>query len=463
MGMKKLVPILCLATSINVFAVNSSNFIEIDISKMDYKLPEKGSGDAGILNFRQVNLSWDGMNIGINNSNKIFDSKIFFRPRFIGFAGEHLNLGFQLEEENALKTINTLNIQESKFLINPQFFSFNGKEFAMTDASMKLKLKKFNLYCGGSAKYDLTTADGIIAGCLMESLINAQEENSLSAAEVEYYSVSETGDMNLVSKLNNIELSPAQIIADTTRNTIDIPGYKIDTGAAKVACAKDPELKELNSEKMTKDCLGDLEVVARKIVFNDEKEETKFFIDLEKLQIKDERLIFKTPSTQIADKESVTTLFDTKVACMKSFDSDLFDMQQVLAECFKDGNLAISKIASNDDGKKYLDLYEGIFENDLNPGQRQRSSDADVKNISVGFKNNKVFLSADVKVLIKNFTITVQADVEHHPKDNTIIFHVTKTRLPFGIGWRKLLMYFLKKNLVGSFITYEGNSIIIKM
>ncbi len=269
--------------------------------------------------------------------------------------------------------------------------------------------------------------------------------------------------MNLVSKLDNIELTANQIKADTARNTIDIPGYKIDTGAAKIACAKDPELKELNSEKMTKDCLNDLEVVARKIVFNDEKEETKFFIDLEKLQIQDERLIFKTPSTQIADKESVTTLFDTKAACYKSLEGDLFDMQQVLGECFKDGNLYISKITSNDDGKKYLDLYNSIFENNINPGQRQRNSDSDIKNISVAFKGNKAFLSADVKVLIKNFTITINADVEHHPKDSTMIFHVTSTRLPLGIGWRKLLMYFLKKNLVGSFITYEGNSIIIKM
>lgn len=442
---------------------NESNFIEIDIKKMDYDLPQKGAGKAGSLDFSSVQLSWDGMNVGINNTDEVFKSEIFYRNRYFGIAGKYLNLGFSFPEENPLSSILSLDIEESKFLINPLFFSFNGNKFRIVNDVSNLSLTKFNLYCGGIPGVDMTKPDGIIKGCLTDSLISGKDEGDLAGAEIKYDNKDEKSPILFSSKLDQVELRDNKITANVSKSAVDIPAFKIEAGETVVSCDKDPELLEMDGKKIAKDCLNSLDVVSRKILFTDRKEETKFFIDVENLKVIDEQFLFRSPTTQMLSSDKGTTLSNLTASCYKDEETELNDMQGVIGDCFKKGNVSISRIISDDNSGKFEDLFRSIFDTNVDPREIINETKSDIKNLSIAFQNNKMILTARVRVLVKDFTITIKANVEHYPEENTMVFNVTKTKLPLGIKWRWLLMYVLKKKMVGSFISYEGNSITIKI
>ena len=55
--------ILLLFAFLSTYADASSNYVSIDIEKLDYKKPDSNRGEAGNLIFPQVRLSWDEMKI----------------------------------------------------------------------------------------------------------------------------------------------------------------------------------------------------------------------------------------------------------------------------------------------------------------------------------------------------------------------------------------------------------------
>lgn len=444
-------------------------FIEIDIEKMKYEKPNASRGWAGDLSFSTVNMNWDGMQVNVRNEEKVFDTKILYKENYLGFLSPKLKVGFTLEPDSAFKAIGGLDITQSKVIANSGFFSFNGKEFQFIENKTKsrLNLKNFNLYCTGNGEYDLSTPEGIVAGCLSEFFVSGIN-GTLADAEIEYRDESGEKPFYLTSSLDRIDLKDDKITSNIEKAYILSSPFEITTKNLVATCKKDPELVTLDTDKLVFDCKNNLSVKNNLITIDNKLEQTIFDLAIDSFEVQEEKFSVSLTNAIINDQKTQTTLQGIGVDCTKDIEADVMDLQVILGECFKNGTASIQNIFSDEKNKSgYNNLRFNEYFDDsvlmrISGDADLKSNDSSVKDIVFKMKNNYLNVFAKVK-FIWSFDISVDAAIKHLPDEEKIILSVEKTKLPLGIKWRKMLMYFLKKYLVVDFIEYQGNNIIITL
>ena len=454
--------------SILVFLYSSFTFakhVEIDIKKLDYKKPSN-QGIVGDLKFRRVNLSWDGINIKVLNQNKIFDSKIHYKPTHLRFLSSPLEMGFNLEKDNGLKNVRELDISESKFIINPQFFSFGGEGFQIIDdkSQSRLKLQNFNFFCEGLNKFDLTTADGIIGACLSEFYLSGLGDTQLADAEVEYIDESVENPIIFRGRLDEIELKDREIKANFASNHLEVKPFRIASDSVEASCYKNEEIIDLNqNEELVKDCLDNLKIGKTNLrVFNTE-EKSQFDVNSKSFEVTNQRLLLDTFKTSIEDVKKKTVLNQLKVECLKTDENNLGQLQMVLKDCFKDGSLSIGPIDSIT-YRANTENFEvnGYFTPEDGPSRDPKYEKSRVRGLKFTVQDNKMDITARIK-FIREFNVRVNADINYKVDEDKIVLNINKVRFPFNIKGRWLLMSLLNKFLVVDFISYGRNKIEIQL
>ncbi|MBC7713496.1 MAG: hypothetical protein H7177_09160 [Rhizobacter sp.] len=427
------------------FAENKLS-VELTIDDLHFLKPVKGVGKAGSLIFKSANVNNSGIILNINNVNNYFDSQIFIRPTFLGFTTQFGNYGFALDDQSLFNAINVLELKNSKLLLDDNQLNLSGETLKFVNADTDLKMDNFRLYCQSPSNgvADAPPTD-LMKNCTNYLTLNGTYKSATDFASLELRSSNQlTGDKTVIkTKLKSIDIRSDKILLSlNTAQSISNDSYFITASDLNVDCAKDPKLTELNFDKIQKDCLNRIKVTPLKANINDKKEKSNFNLDIKDITIKDKILYFTLNSGALSDATSTTYINDLLLNCKKETDTDVLELTQVLNDCLSYARISIAEVKST------------------KPDDANGSS---IKKIAVSSAMGVMIIQADVKILGFNSRVSIYGNGKLDQAKRQLTINVTDTKLPFGFTSVKLLMYFLKKNLISKDITYSNNNITISL
>ncbi len=277
--------------------------------------------------------------------------------------------------------------------------------------------------------------------------------------------------LKISSLLKELKVTQSNLIFDSSSFEIDQNDeylYKFKT--LYVDCYKKKIGEDLDMDSVLKDCKSNGRFTFPKLVIDNkvDAKKSKYFLKSEFLNIENGILSLVAPGFQLVDKETNITLLNTSLKCKKSYEKDLFDILDVIEDCFSHSKAYIDKIVSEKNKKRketkgIYSLYTEILNGkDIDPISLIRSKDAFVRDIRVNIDNNWLKIDLEIKFLGANLTVRAEGDIHLDRDKELITINVKKAKLPLSKS-KKILMYFLKKNLASEKIFFEDGLIKIKL
>lgn len=425
--------------------------VDLSIDKLQFQKPPKGVGRAGVLIFKTANVNNNGIVLNINNVNNYFDSQIFVRPTFLGFTTQFGNYGFALDETSIVNSINFSELYNSKLVLDDNQLNLSGESFNFINPDTSVKLGKFRLYCQSPASAvplnndtEATTTD-MMKNCFSFLTLNGSYAPNNDLATLEYEGRDKiTGDKTFIqTSVRSFDLRKTQINANLVgTKSVSNDSYIISASEVNLSCAKDEDLKELDVDKIKKTCLNQFKLAPLKASLVDKKANSTFNLDIKDVTIKDKIVYFTLNSGSLSDLQSTTFLNNLLLNCRKETDTDLMDLTQVLRDCTTYARISLGEVKNS------------------KPDDKKNSS---IKNIVINSTNNALTTSAEVKFLGITARVSIYGNVTLDQARRQLIITVTDTKLPLGINSVKLLMYFLKKNLISKDISISNNVITVSL
>ena len=390
----------------------------------------------------------NGIVLNINNVNNYFDSQIFVRPTFLGFTTQFGNYGFALDDNSALNSVAIAELQNSKLVMDDSQLNLAGENFHLVNPDADIKLANFRLYCQSAANAvdsEVPASGDMMSNCFRFLTLNGTYIPNNEFALMEYSGVDKaTGDKTVVqAKVRSFDLRKTQINAQLgSVKTVSNDSYIISASEVNLNCDKDEDLTTLDFDKIKKTCLNRFKLGPVKASLEDQKAKSKFSLDVKDITIKDKIIYLTLNSGALSDLTSTTYITNLLLNCKKETDTDVFDLTQVLRDCISYARINIAEVKSTKpDDKK----------------------DSSIKEIGVNSNNGAAVINAAVKFLGITARVAIYGNVTLNEAKRQLIITVTDTKLPLGINSVKLLMYFLKKNLISKDITIVNNVITIAL
>ncbi len=443
--MKVILSILFLLLSHAALAQNQMSF-DVTIDKLNFVKPTKGIGKAGTLIFKSASVFNNGIVLNVNNVNNYFDAQIFVRPTFLGFTTQFGNFGFGIKEKSLLATVHQTELINSKFIMDDNQLTLSGESMYFVNDSSNLKLKAFRLYCQNNSLTKIATdvqAD-VLSSCFKFMTLNGTYQPGNELAQMEYEGIDEGEKTFIKADVKSFDLRQNELLANLPKvTTVSNDSYIITASDVVLNCAKDPELSALDFEKIKGPCLNKLRINSMRANLNDKKEKSNFDLVVKSIVIQDKILYLTLDSGVLSDSSSSTFLSTVLVNCRKNYDTDLFELTDVIQDCVEYGRISIGEVRSNN--------------------KLEDKKDSSNKNIAVSVENGAVIIQADVKLLGFNNRVTIYGTVTVDAEKKQLILKVTDTKLPFGLTSVKMLMHFLKKDLISKDISINNNIITISL
>lgn len=441
----RLILLLLLSCIGSVQAQEKMSF-DVTIDKLNYTRPLKGVGRAGNLVFKTASVFNNGIVLNVNNINNYFDSQIFVRPTFLGFTTQFGNFGFGIEENSVINTIKQTDLLNAKFIMDENQLTLSGESMDFMNEDSSVKLKAFRLYCqnnsllksAGSAQAD------VLSSCFSFMTLNGTYQPGNEQAVLEYEGVDGVDKTYIKAKVKSFDIRRNEILVQLPSvTTVSNDSYTIQASDVVLNCSKDEDLAGLDFEKIKKPCMNKLRLNPLKAYLNDKKENSQFNLDLKNVVVQDKILYVTLNSAIMSDKISSTFITNALVNCRKNEDSDLLELNHVLRDCIEYGRVSIVEVKSDNivDDKK----------------------DSSNKNIAISIENGNILIQADIKFLGFTNRVSIYGKIALDENKKHLILSVTDTKLPFGITSVKLLMHFLKKDLISKDITFNKNVITIAL
>lgn len=450
--MNKVLAIFCLLFSVNTQAETKLS-VDLTIDKLQFQKPPKGVGKAGVLIFKSANVNNNGIVLNINNVNNLFDSQIFIRPTFLGFTTQFGNYGFALEADSIFNALNQTELVNSKLVLDDNQLNLSGEYLSFINSDSSVKLNTFRLYCQSLATLDsvqstdattTSPANDMMKSCFSFLTLNGSFAPNNEAAALEYEGRDVvTGDKTFIAAMvRSFDLRKNEINADLkTAKTVSNDTYTINASNVQLNCAKDEDLKELDVDKIKKTCLNRLKIAPLKANIVDKVAKSTFNLDVKDITVKDKIVYFTLNSGALSDAASTTYITNLLLNCKKEADTDLLDLTQVMRDCVSYARLSIAEVKSTKPDEK----------------------DSSIKNIAVSSANGALITQAEVKFIGIKARVSIYGNVALNEAKKQLIITVTDTKLPLGINSVKLLMYFLKKNLISKDISIQNNVITVSL
>ncbi|MGZ3808258.1 MAG: hypothetical protein ACXVCE_09235 [Bacteriovorax sp.] len=445
--MNKLPFLFLMLFTFNTFSETKLS-VDMTIDKLQFQRPPKGVGLAGVLSFKNANVNNNGIVLNINNVNNYFDSQIFVRPTFLGFTTQFGNYGFALEDGSLINSINLTEIHNSKLILDDNQLNLAGESFNFINPDASVKLHNFRLYCQSpvlstsAEKESPAPAEDMMKNCFSFLTLNGSSVPGNEFASLEYEGTDKvSGDKSFIqTKVRSFDLRKNQINANLTNfKSASNDSYFINASEVNLNCAKDEDLKEFDAEKMKKACLNQLKLAPLKANLIDKAAKSTFNLDIKDVTVKDKIVYFTLNSGALSDTQSTTTINNLLLNCKKETDTDLLNLTQVLRDCTSFARLSIGEVKSTKPDKK----------------------DSSIKNIAINSNNNSLIIQADTKFLGLTSRVSIYGNVTLNEAKKQLTITVTDTKLPLGLNSVKLLMYFLKNNLISKDISILNNIITI--
>lgn len=442
----------------------TGNKVIIDIKHLDYKRPENNKGNGGLLNFHKVKMTWDDMKVSLNNTDSFLESTIKVRPTYVKFQTPGMGISFPMQDNPTFFSIESVQLEDSKFLLNQDFFNFDGERFVISDGTSKLVLDKFNMYCKAPDEIDMTSMEGLIHGCLTELILNGKNETDLAGAKMEYFDNSDKKNgFYLTSRLKDLTLSNRVIALDLQEGQIDVGDFNINLGKTYIECEKKESIIELDVDGLKNSCLNNIGITAPQLKVKDKKEGSEFGIKLESLKVTNNKFIADINKVALKKEDSTTFLNNLKISCSREKDSEFYDLHKTIAGCVKEGKITINTITSNTVGIKEEEekgFFSGWFSSEEDPEEKQKAN-----NININIVNNKLeFYSSIDLPYIPRFRLSFEAHVEHDPDAGTLSLDIIRFKAIKLLTLRKALLLMAYFTIDGmDKITVDSKKITIQL
>lgn len=446
--MKKLFLVLSLVVSSNVMAKNNLS-ADVVIDDLQFQKPDQGIGSAGSLIFKSAKVNSNGMTVNLSNVNKIFDSQIFVRPTFLGFTTQFGEFGLTLEENNALNSVQSMQLHNSNLLLDDNQMNLSGELFKFVNTDADVQLKNFRLYCQNSVLEALEDGSmppsDIITNCLNYLTLNGASTPTNVYSDLEYKGVDlKTGDkISVQSKVKSFDVRTNSLAMSLlSPKSVSNDSYTINADNLVMSCVKDPELTTFDLNKLARDCSNQLKISPLKASIVDKTAKSNFNLDIKDVNVKDKIANFILNSGTLSDSTSTTFLTNMILSCRKELDTNVLELNQVIRDCLSYSRISLAEVKST------------------KPNGGQASS---VKKIVMSSNANKMVIQADVNILGFMNRVSVTANASFNEAKKQLVLTVTETKLPLGMTSVKMLMYFLKQNIISKGVNYENNNIIISL
>ena len=421
--------------------------IDLTIDKLNFQKPVKGVGKAGNLIFKSANVNNNGIVLNINNVNNYFDSEIFVRPTFLGFTTQFGNYGFALEPDSIINKLNKTELLNSKLIVDDNQLNLSGEYFNFNNPESNVKLKTFRLYCQNienlnAGSYVDDPSIDMMTKCFNFLTLNGSYAPNNEVASLEYEGSDKEQKLFVQAQIKSFDLRTDQINANLlSLKSVSNNSYFIDTSELNLNCAKDEDLKKLDFDKIKKACLNRLKIAPLKLNLIDKISKSAFNLDIKDISIKDKIAYLTLNTGSLSDTSSTTFINHVLLNCKKELETDLFDLSQVLRDCVSYSRISIAEVKST------------------KPDQK----DSSIQNIALSSSNGALIASAEAKFLGMKARITIYGNLNYNETKKQLAITVTDTKLPLGINSVKLLMYFLKKNIISKDISIQDNTITIQL
>lgn len=446
--MKKLFLVLSLVVSSNVMAQNNLS-ADVVIDDLQFKKPDQGVGQAGSLIFKSAKVNGSGMVLNLSNVNKMFDAQIFLRPTFLGFTTQFGDFGLTLEENNILTSVQEMQIHNSNLILDDNQLNLAGELFKFVNTDADMQLKNFRLYCQNTTLIALedgsTPQSDMVKNCLGYLTLNGTSAPGNVYSDLEYKGVDlKTGDkMNVQAKVKSLDMRKTSLAMSlVTPKSVSNDSYTINADNLVMSCVKDPELTTFDINKMAKDCSNQLKVSPLKASIVDKLAKSNFNLDIKDINVKDKIANFTLNSGTLSDPASTTYITNMILSCRKEVDTNVLELNQVIRDCLSYSRISLAEVKST------------------KPDGGQASS---VKKIAMSSNGNKMVIQADVNILGFMNRVSFNANANFNETKKQLVLSVTETKLPLGMTSVKVLMYFLKQNIISKGVAYENNNIIISL
>lgn len=444
--MKKLAIGLMVMSS-SIFAQNKMN-VDITIDKLSFVKPQMGVGKAGNLIFKNANINNNGIILNINNVNNFFDSQIFVRPTFMGFTTQFGNYGFEVEKDSILNAIDRTELKNTKLIMDDIQLNLGGESLSFLNKGMSVKLTDYRLYCQGEGNKKLGVTEApstdMVKSCFNFLAFNGSYSQNNEYAFLVLESESKQSKIYLESRVKRFDLRKEVISADLLSvKTVSNDSYTITASEIKMDCAKDEIQGDLDIDKIKLTCLNRFKLAPMTAKLVDKDQKTQFNLDVKDITIKDQMAYIALNQAVLSNPDTITTLSNVLLNCKKERETDVLDINQVLRDCLDYSRISIDEVKNN---KRTLD-----------------KNGSSIRNILVNAQNSNLVIQSIVKFLGFNAKVSIWAKAYLNENKKQLTLTVTDTKLPLGLTSVKLLMYFLKKDLISKEVTIQNNNIIISI
>ena len=352
------------------FEEQFENIIDIDIRLMDYKRPQNGIGIGGDFDFSRMKILTDTVNIGLNNENSVFNSKIYIKDNFLGIKGDSAQFALRFNDENYsyVEAFEKAKLENVKLKMDSEDIGIEGAYFNFRQPLTEFTLDNFNLDCKRHPNYSKNDWEGFLSGCLNFGKITTLNKKNYIGFEFTFFPEKE-GESKVEYKSKVYFLSATQkqfkLKLDNVITHVD-DELDIMTGLTDLECAKDADLLDFKGNTIFPRCLNDLKLKTPQFKINWKKKNNKALtLSYPEINLNEEAI-------ELDFKKLLLTDIDMK-----------FDLSHSVFQCDKQGNFEDVSSASSynlsclnyakvipqsDDGKGRLNFHLNdleVEENDL--------------------------------------------------------------------------------------------------
>ena len=367
------------------------------------------------------------------------------------------------------------NFDKPKIVFSDTKILLSNKMFKCSSPTSNLKLQNVQMEATKFGEFDELDFNSYLKSLYNANTFTPTKGHASTKLDFEIINPEakkdETKILKFESAIERFKTDQRKIYVDTSKTTISmVEDYDFHMNEVKVECDKQANIVNFDSDKVLADCKHNGTYFLRDVLIDNKKDEKKpkYFLKPEYLKVKDGYMSLLAPGFQLVDEKENITLLNTSLKCRKDYDKDLYDILDVIDGCFKESNAYISRSVSEKNKKRdatedIYRLYEKMLDGKIaNPISLIATRDAFVRDVKIQIKNNWIKIDLDIKFWKADLKVKAEGRITLDRETETVEIDIKQAKLPLSKS-KKVLMYFLKKNMANETILFEDGLIKIKL
>jgi len=433
--MKAIAILLFLA---NINFASASDYMHFLVESMDLKSIEGQLTGETLAS--KLYVSMDENEFHINSDiEELFSAQTQLKSGRLYFSKENLTFSTPLEEDNVLFELTKLKANSADIELGSELITIQGKSLEAETENVNFKVQDLDMSCETDGEF---TSDVDIA-CIKNTTIKPFNSD---ASFISFKDLSDKSefDIQLYSKHFSIINDRLDIETKDISGRIDDGIFRM--GVGKLYCFKDPELEEMDFDRLLSGCLLSSRIEGVDFRFKDAS--VNAHISNINFNINSSSLVLKTNYANFRADGEETRVRGLNLECGKAnFDITSVTDHLLIKGCLKRMNLNVGEMDS--DSKMLLKRNKDLI--DL----------SSIKSFKVTMNNGSFEIKGKTKLLFR-IPFKLSGNVNYVEDGKVLNFNIRKAKV-LGISAKSLTLYLFKKFISSRNIRVNGDHISIKL